>query len=105
LIYVYREVNYHGGGRTHLLQLDGRTLGRLTQENYFRVEVWPGNYHLNFHLPSETLFGQTSAPMSMGQPLIFTHQDAGKAYIYTYSRMEGSIWAGYPRAGRWGRGC
>lgn len=83
VIYVYRDANYQGGGRTHLLQLDTYTLGRLNNDNYFCIEFWPGNYYLNIHLPSETFLGETSTPMSVGRLLDFTHRDAGKAYIYT----------------------
>jgi len=88
VIYFYRAANFKGGGRTHLLQLDGRTLGRLTDDNFYRIELWPGKYYLNIHLPEETFMGQTSLPMSIGVPLHLTDRDAGKAYLCLYEEGE-----------------
>lgn len=84
MVYVYRIANFRGGGRTHMLQIDGRTLGRLTGDNYFRLELWPGRYHLNVHLPKETFLGQTSPAMNTGYPMNLTPREVGKSFVYIY---------------------
>ena len=58
-ILFLRQSNYMGGGRIHILRLDDRDIGELTENNYYRIEVWPGEYRLSVFMPTEIFFGQT----------------------------------------------
>ncbi len=88
VVYVYRVASFKGGGRTHILQLDGRDLGRLTSTNYYRLELWPGKYHINIHLPPETFLGVTSPPMNAGYGLNLPARDVGQSFILVYADGE-----------------
>lgn len=58
VIYFYREANYSGAGRVHLLKIDGKEIGPIGAENYYRLELWPGEYHLSVYLPAEDFLGR-----------------------------------------------
>ncbi|MBT8338725.1 MAG: hypothetical protein HKP58_05495 [Desulfatitalea sp.] len=88
-VYIYRESNYKGGGRTHLLQLDDRTLGPLTGDNYYRMVLWPGHYYLNVHLPAESFLGEKNPPVSVGQRLLLEPRLAGRTFVYVYEDGAG----------------
>jgi hypothetical protein len=81
----FRQANYSGGGRIHILRLDDHDIGELTADNYFRLEVWPGQYRLAVFLPAETFFGQTQPAMSIGDNVCFDAEDAGAVYVYQYT--------------------
>jgi hypothetical protein len=88
-IYIYRKANFSGQGRTHLLQVDGRTLGTLDDQNYYHLRLWPGQYQLNVHLPTEDFFGQTKPAADKSYRLILSSRLAGRAYIVAYQDGEG----------------
>lgn len=84
-ILFFRQSNYMGGGRTHILRLDDRDIGELTEDNYYRLEVWPGEYRLTVFMPTEIFFGQTQPPMSVGDRVCFGPEDAGAVFSYQYT--------------------
>jgi len=88
-IYVYRETNFKGGGRIHQLLLDDKPIGTLTDDNYYRLTLWPGDYHLTVHLPAETFLGEKNPPMSIGEPLRLDTRQAGSTLLYIYEDGQG----------------
>jgi hypothetical protein len=90
MIFFYRQSNYTGGGRIHLLKVDGREIGELTGDNYYRLEIWPGEYQFSVFLPSESFFGQTSPPMSISERVRFEPGDTGGVFAYQFTDGMGS---------------
>lgn len=84
-VYIYRNANFAGGGRMHLLQIDGRTLGPLTDSNYYHIYLWPGRYHLNIHLPAEDFLGQSKPALNKSLGLVLPNRFAGNTFIYVYT--------------------
>lgn len=84
-ILFYRQSNYMGGGRIHILRLDDHDIGELTGDNYYRLEVWPGEYRLTVFMPAEIFLGQTHPPMSVGSRVRFEPEDAGAVFAYQYT--------------------
>jgi hypothetical protein len=84
-VYVYRNANFSGGGRVHLLQIDELTLGPLTDSNYYHIYLWPGRYHLNIHLPAEDFFGRSKPAMNKSMRLVLPKRFAGRAIIYEFT--------------------
>jgi hypothetical protein len=52
VLFFFRESSYKGLGRIHELKIDDEPIGPLTSDNYFRIELWPGDYQFSVHLPS-----------------------------------------------------
>jgi hypothetical protein len=84
-IFFFRQPNYMGGGRIHMLRLDGHAIGELTGDNYYRLELWPGEYQFTVFLPSEIFFGQTNPPMSISDRVFLEPGDAGAAFTYQFT--------------------
>ena len=89
-ILFLRQSNYMGGGRIHILRLDDRDIGELTEDNYYRIDVWPGEYRLTVFMPTEIFFGQTHPPMSVGHRICFEPGDAGAVFVYQYTDGMGT---------------
>ncbi len=89
-LYVFRNANFSGGGRTHLLRIDGKTIGPLTPENYYRLEMWPGEYQFTIFLPRESLPGFESPPLTIGRQINLTLQPKPNASVLTYTDGKGS---------------
>ena len=89
VLIIFRDVNFAGEGRIHELQLDHKTLGPLKEDNYYRLELWPGNYYLNIHLPSETFLGETKAEMNVGRHLKLGPHLVGQTLVYHYIDGQG----------------
>lgn len=87
-IYIYRNANFAGGGRIHLIQIDGQTLGPLTDSNYYHIYLWPGRYHLNIHLPAEDFLGQSKPAMNKSFRLVLPSRFAGNTFAYVYTDGE-----------------
>jgi hypothetical protein len=87
-VYIYRNANFAGGGRIHLLQVDGRTLGPLTDSNYYHIYLWPGRYHINIHLPAEDFLGQSKPAINKSLRLMLPNRFAGNTFIYVYTDGE-----------------
>lgn len=87
-LYLYRRANFSGGGRIHLLQLDDRTLGPLTDANYYHLYLWPGRYYLNVHLPAEDFLGQVKPAMNKSFRLVLPSRFAGQTLVYEYKDGE-----------------
>jgi hypothetical protein len=85
VLYVLREPNFAGGGRTHLLQIDGRTIGPLTSENYYRMALWPGRYHVAVTMPEESLLGQVMEPITRSRTITLTADRPGSIYLLRYA--------------------
>jgi hypothetical protein len=85
-----REANYMGAGRIHILRLDDRDIGELTGDNYYRLEVWPGEYRLAVFMPTEIFFGQTRPPMNVGDTVSFKPGDAGAVFVYQFTDGVGN---------------
>jgi hypothetical protein len=88
-LYFFRKANYIGEGRIHLLQIDQRTLGPLTDANYYHLMLWPGHYHLNVHLPPENFLGQTKPAMNKSRSLVFEPRHAGRTFFWIYQDGSG----------------
>jgi hypothetical protein len=52
-ILFFRQSNYMGGGRIHILRLDDHDIGELTGDNYYRLELWPGEYRFTVFRPGD----------------------------------------------------
>ena len=90
VIYFYRQANYSGGGRIHILQLDDRKVGDLTADNYYKLTLWPGQYFFAVFLPEEEFLGQTSPPMTIGEQVDFQASDSGNIFTYQYTDGSGT---------------
>jgi hypothetical protein len=90
LVFFIRHANFSGGGRTHILKIDDTAIGQLTDENYYRLEMWPGQYQFSVTLPREEFFGQISQPDNVGRQLTLKNHPAGRAYICSYTDGLGS---------------
>jgi hypothetical protein len=84
-ILFFRQSNYLGGGRIHILRLDDHDIGELTGDNYYRLEVWPGEYRLTVFMPPEIFFGQTNPPMNIGERVCFGSGDTGAVFAYQFT--------------------
>ena len=89
-ILFYRQSNYAGGGRIHILKVDDQPVGQITADNYFRIEIWPGEYKFSVYLPSENFFGQTNPEMSFSEQVRFEPADAGETFTYQFTDGMGT---------------
>lgn len=90
LVFFIRHANFSGGGRTHLLKVDDKLIGPLTADNYYRLEMWPGQYQFSISLPREEFFGWVSPPSSIGRQLTLKHHLSGHAFLCSYTDGTGS---------------
>ena len=88
VVYFYREASYKGLGRIHELKVDSKTIGPLTSDNYYRMELWPGDYQFTVHRPAENFFGAHSPPENTGMRLSFVRNDGTGIFVYKY--VDGS---------------
>lgn len=88
-LYFFRKANYIGEGRIHLLQIDDRTLGSLTDANYYHLMLWPGHYQLNVHLPPENFLGQTKPAINKSRSLVLEPRHAGRTFFWIYQDGSG----------------
>ncbi len=89
-IFFFRQANYAGGGRIHILKLDDREIGELTGDNYYRLEMWPGEYKFTVFLPSESFFGQINPALSISDIVRFGPGDTGAVIAYQFTDGMGS---------------
>ena len=89
-IFFFREANYAGGGRIHLLKVDDLEIGEITGNNYYRIEVWPGEYQFTVFLPPENFFGQSNPPISISDRVRFSLDDAGSVIAYQFTDGMGN---------------
>jgi hypothetical protein len=90
LIYFIRHANFSGGGRSHILKIDGRTIGPLTADNFYRLEMWPGQYHFSVFMPREEFFGQISVPANVSRQITLKPTAGSNVYICSYTDGLGS---------------
>ena len=89
IVYFYRESSYKGLGRIHDLRIDGKQIGQLTADNYYRIELWPGEYIFSVYLPEEDFFGTKSPAENSSMRLIFRPNSAPNQLIYQYIDGDG----------------
>jgi hypothetical protein len=90
LVFFVRHANFSGGGRTHILKIDDNVIGKLTDDNYYRLEMWPGQYQFSVSLPEEKFFGQVSLPENISRQITLKNYPAGHAYTCSYTDGLGS---------------
>lgn len=90
LVFFVRNANFAGGGRTHVLKIDDVTIGQLADDNYYRLEMWPGQYQFSISLPREKFFGQVSLPDNVSRQIVLKHHPVGSAYTCSYTDGLGS---------------
>jgi hypothetical protein len=90
IVYFFRAANFSGGGRIHFLKIDDRIIGELTHDNYYFIELWPGEYHASVFLPAENFLGKTLPSMSIGKSLNFSPGDRGRIFLCQYTDGEGT---------------
>ncbi len=90
LIFFIRNASFAGGGRTHYLKIDHKTIGQLTADNYYRLEMWPGEYHFSVFMPREEFFGQVSDPANVSRQIRLKPHARGNAYLCSYTDGMGS---------------
>jgi hypothetical protein len=89
VVLFFRESSYKGLGRIHELKIDGKPVGPLTADSYFRIELWPGDYQFSVHLPSEDFFGFYSPPENTTMRLSFGENASSGIFVYRYVDGEG----------------
>ncbi len=89
-IYFFRQANFAGGGRTHILQIDKNDIGQLTAENYYHLEMWPGEYHFSISLPREDFFGQVSPHITVSRQITLMPHPEDNTYVCQYTDGMGS---------------
>lgn len=90
LVFFVRHANFSGEGRTHILKIDDTIIGQLTDDNYYRLEMWPGQYQFSVSLPIEKFFGQISLPDNVGRQITLKSHPTGRAYTCSYTDGLGS---------------
>ena len=73
-----------------MLGVDGKTIGKLTGENYFRLDMWPGEYEFSIFLPRETFLGQVHAAANFSRQITLMNHASGSAYICSYTDGMGT---------------
>lgn len=89
VVFFFRESSYKGFGRIHELKIDDKPIGLLTADSYFRIELWPGDYHFSVHLPSEDFFGFYSPPENTIMRLAFSKSAGSDIFVYKYVDGDG----------------
>lgn len=89
IVYFFRDSSYKGLGRIHELKIDDNLIGTLTSDNYFRIELWPGDYQFSIYLPAEIFFGSHSPPENTIMRLSFGKSGDFGVYVYKYIDGEG----------------
>ncbi len=89
VVFFFRESSYKGLGRMHELYIDGNPVGSLTADNYYRIELWPGEYQFSVHLPAEDFFGSHSPPENTMTRLVFGKSKDTGIFVYKYVDGEG----------------
>jgi hypothetical protein len=84
-VFVYRHANFAGGGRTHVLEVDGKPVGTLTGDNYYRLDMWPGDYEIGIARPAEEFLGQVNPATNFSRQFSLKPHLAGKAYVCRYT--------------------
>ena len=84
VVFFFRESSYKGLGRIHELKIDGKPIGPLTADSYFRIELWPGDYLFSVFLPAEDFFGSYSPPENTIMRLIFGKSTGTGVFVYKY---------------------
>jgi hypothetical protein len=84
-ILFYRNANFAGGGRIHVLKLDDHEIGELTSDNYYRLEIWPGEYQFTVYLPPENFLGEINPPISISDRVRFGPADVGGVFAYQFT--------------------
>jgi hypothetical protein len=84
VLFFYRMAGYSGGGRIHILKIDHQEIGEVTADNYYRIELWPGEYHMTVFLPLENFYGQTNPPALFSERIIFRPSDGGSSFAYQF---------------------
>ena len=90
LVFFIRHANFAGHGRTHLLKIDNKIIGPLTADNFYRLEMWPGEYHFSVFMPREEFFGQVSEPANVSRQITLASHGSDNAYICSYTDGMGS---------------
>ena len=89
VVFFFRQSSYRGLGRIHQLKIDDKPIGPLSTNNYFRIELWPGDYQFSVHLPSEDFFGFYSPPENTIMRLGFGQSTDSDIFVYKYVDGEG----------------
>ncbi len=89
VVFFFRESSYKGLGRIHELKIDGKPIGTLTADSYFRIALWPGDYQFSVHLPAEDFFGSHSPPENTIMRLVFGKSKDSGISVYKYVDGEG----------------
>lgn len=89
VVLFYRESSYKGAGRIHELRIDETCFGPLTAENYYRMELWPGDYLFSVHLPAEDFLGIQSLPQHTSIRISLRPSNAPQILLYRYVDGEG----------------
>lgn len=85
ILLCLRQAGYAGQGRTHILGIDDRSIGMLTPDNYYRIELWPGSYTFTVCLPEETFLGETRRALSISKRILLEPRDAGHVFVLQYT--------------------
>lgn len=89
VVFFFRESSYRGLGRIHELKIGEKPIGPLTADNYFRIELWPGDYQFSVHRPSENFLGFYSPPENTIMRLEFGRSTGSDIFVYRYVDGEG----------------
>jgi hypothetical protein len=82
--FFFRESSYKGLGRIHELNIDGKPVGPLTADNYFRIALWPGEYYVSVCLPAEDFLGAYRPPENKTLRLTFSARAGSGIFVYKY---------------------
>jgi hypothetical protein len=89
VVFFFRESSYKGLGRIHELEIDDKLIGSMTADNYFRIELWPGEYQFSVYLPAEDFFGAHSPPENNIMRLAFGKSAGSGIFVYKYVDGDG----------------
>lgn len=83
-IFCLRREGFSGQGRTHLLKLDGQSMGQLTGSNYLQIKLWPGRYTFCIYLPPESFLGGIKPALSRTKYIDLESSDMGRNFVLQY---------------------
>jgi hypothetical protein len=89
IVLFYRESSYKGAGRIHELHIDETRVGPLTAENYYRIELWEGDYLFSVHLPAEDFLGVQSLPQHTSMRISLRPESTPEILLFRYIDGEG----------------
>lgn len=84
ILYVFTRSFFLDAKRQHMLEFDSKAKGELTDENYYKLEVWPGDYQLAKVVAPTTFLGMFMQGFDVGRRNIRISKP-GEIYAFAFN--------------------